>query len=58
MRKLWFGDEAWSWAGAEPGVPGEWCAQDTLGLGLVSKAGALEKEDRMQLKTLSFYHLS
>jgi len=29
-----------------------------LGMGLVSKARALSKEDRMELKTLSFYHLS
>jgi hypothetical protein len=29
-----------------------------MGLGVVSKAGALSKQDRMELKTLSFYHLS
>lgn len=36
----------------------DWRAQDMLGMGLVSKARALSKEDRMELKTLSFYHLS
>lgn len=31
---------------------------DMIGLGLVTKAHALNKEERMELKELSFYHLS
>lgn len=46
------------WAGAESGLAGELRAQDMIGLGLVTKAHALNKEERMELKELSFYHLS